>query len=157
MQVHKVLYILLVIVFASCCKKMMPVGTDTETKDSTHTETIIRYHSDTVRLPGDTVSITVPIPCPDAKIEQQKTSGKTTAKVSVTGGMLRVDCMTDSLNHVIDSLKETITTTKSVKTEKITVYQPVEVVKKKIPFWVWLLIAGNVGYIWLRASGKLKI
>lgn len=135
----------------------MPIGANTEIKDSTHTETVIQYHSDTVHIPGDTVSVTVQIPCPDVKLNEKKTTGKTTAKISVKDGMLRVDCMTDSLTHVIDSLQERITNTKSFKNEKITIYQPVEVVKKKIPWWVWLLIAGNLGYIYLKISGKLNI
>lgn len=144
------LFLLIVIALTSCCKRFVPTTT-TDVKDSVHERTVIQYHSDTIHLKGDTVTLTKQIPCPDVKIEEHRASGRAKLDVSLKNGLLKVDCHTDSLLHVIDSLETRITEKNRIRTETITIRQPMEVIKHRVPAWCWWLIAGVVAYI----SGKI--
>lgn len=143
---NTVLFLLLTIVLASCCKRFVPTTT-TDVKDSVYERTIIQYHSDTIRLSGDTVTLTRQISCPDVQVEEHQTKGRTKLDVSLKNGLLKVDCHTDSLLHMIDSLETRITEKNRVRTETITIRQPVEVIKYRVPAWCWWLMAGVLAYI----------
>ncbi len=138
-----------------CCKKMLP-GIDKETIDSVYTETIINYTTDTLRLPGDTVKVGVLVPCPQFKIDTSIKKGRTTLHLKAENGKLEAACETDSLVHVIDSLKQIVKSTTKSHIKIMTIRQPVEVIKYKTPFWVWLLIAVVGLYIYGRISGKIR-
>lgn len=139
--------ILLGLLFASCSRNMLPT-VQTVIKDSiVQTEHTV-HTRDTMYLPGDSVEISVAVPCPDATINQVVKSGKTTLRAKLENGRLTVDCKTDSLQQIIDSL--TILKNKEItKTITTTVNVPVEVVKYKVPTWCWWLLGFNVlSIIW---------
>lgn len=157
MPVYKLLIIAAVISLSACSRKTFPVTTTRDVKDSTLVETIVTYRSDTIMLKGDTVTLTATIPCPDVVLKEQKNSGRVTLNTELKNGVLKVECVTDSLMHVVDSLKELNTRIMRIKSEVITVSTPVDVIKYRIPFWVVLLIVVNLLYITGRITGKIKV
>jgi hypothetical protein len=98
---------------------------------------------DTMYLPGDSVEISVAVPCPDAKINQQVNNGKSKLSVKLDNGKLTVNCKTDSLQHIIDSLTilKHLEVYKTV-TKTITVKE--KVIRYKVPTWCWWLLAINM-------------
>lgn len=87
------------------------------------------------------------IPCPEAKFDTVSVSGKAHLHVSIKDGKLKAECKTDSLLKVIDSLETRVTQRTRIRTETITIRQPVEVIKYRTPGWCWLLIAAVIAYI----------
>lgn len=82
--------------------------------------------------------------------------GRTSLTVKAAKGTLKIDCSADSLQHIVDSLKEVIKRKVHIRFQKVTIRQPVEVIKHRIPWWVWVLIALNAGYIYGKVTGKLR-
>lgn len=142
---HIIFLTIVAFTITSCCKRFVPT-TSKDVTDSTYETTIIKYHSDTIQVKGDTVMIEKQIPCPDVIVDTVAISGKARLHISLKNGMLKAACKTDSLLKVIDSLETRVTEKTRVRVEKITVRQPVEVVKYRTPGWCWLLIAGVVAF-----------
>ncbi len=140
-KVNKLLTILSLLLFASCSRNVLPT-VQTVIKDSiVHTSQTI-HTRDTIYFAGDSVEISVAIPCPEAVINQVAKSGKTVVSAKIEKGRLTVNCKTDSMQAIIDSL--TIVKQKEVfKTITTTVQVPVEVIKHTIPAWCWWLLAFN--------------
>jgi hypothetical protein len=134
---------LLLLTLASCvtqkrCFEKFPP--QVITKDSVVFKDTTIYVKQKIVIPGDTVTLTDSIPCPDVKYHKvvKSPSGKTTAKVDIDKGKLTVDCQTDSLTKVIDSLRIEIKTKESYHNEVKIVEKPVT----KAPAWVWFLLIG---------------
>lgn len=108
------------------------------TKDSVVFKDTTIYVKQKIFIPGDTVSFTDTIPCPDVQYHKvvKSTSGRTTAKVDIEKGKLSVDCQVDSLNKVIDSLKVQLQMKESYHSEVKVVEKPTY----KIPAWGYALI-----------------
>ncbi|MBS0647386.1 MAG: hypothetical protein JSR97_12475 [Verrucomicrobia bacterium] len=153
---YKLLIIAAVISLSACSRKVLPTQTSREVTDSTHTETIISYRTDSVFIPGEKVMIEKVIPCPGLKINEQKTTGKAHLEVSIDSGKLKIECRTDSLVHVIDSLKEMQTKIMRFRNTVVTVKEPFEVIKNRIPGWVFILVIANLLYITGRLTGKIR-
>lgn len=121
------------------------------TKDSIVEKENITYRDTTIVVPGDSVQIHDSIPCPDVVYHKTITSkiGKTKASVHINKGRLDVDCKTDSLRAVVDSLV-TISKTKELhRTE--TIIHNVPVIKYRVPQWCWWYIVVTVGFmVWRK-------
>lgn len=140
---------ILLLCFASCvtqkrCLQKFPP--QIVTKDSIVVKDTTVYVTFRDTIPGDSVLLHDSIPCPDVKYHKEITSpsGRTTAKVDINKGKLTVDCKTDSLVKLIDSLKVKLKTTEAYHSEVKTVEVPV--VKNKTPSWAWFLLIANLIY-----------
>ncbi|MBL0144927.1 MAG: hypothetical protein IPP48_03370 [Chitinophagaceae bacterium] len=144
--------ILTILAFTSCktVKPSLPAVTQ-QVKDSIVFKTDTVYHTQTIQLPGDTLEIAFAIPCPEAKnIDLGKKKGRTQLNIkSDAQGNFIIDCKTDSLTHVIDSLKTVINQKESYhnETKTITVTKVETVTEYKTPKWVWWLLAFNIGQL----------
>lgn len=110
-----------------CAAKFPPQITSTTIiKDS------VVYRDTTITVPGDTVTFTDSIPCPDVVYEKTQKSEKGTVKatVKIKDGKISVKCEVDSLNMVIRNLQYRLRTIEKEKT--IAVQVPV---LKKTPWW----------------------
>lgn len=138
-----------------CSKRQYPVviTNTTETKDSSASETKIIYKDTIIKMPGDSVRITDTflVPCPGLAYTKKVTSpsGRTSAEINIKGNRLQVDCKTDSLQLVIDSLATVISTQKFWHSQVITRWHqlpPIKINRWYIPWWIWLLLAGTLMY-----------
>lgn len=141
--------VLLIFGLASCSKKMLPPAQEKIViKDSIIEREKIEYRDTTIFLPGDTTEISVAIPCPDVVIDTTAKKGRLNLSVKSDGrGNVKVNCNSDSLNLVIDSLKTVIKEKESYHsnyTEKKIPYA-VEVIKYKIPGWCWWVLLYAIG------------
>jgi hypothetical protein len=142
---RNLLFILSLVLFASCSRNMLPT-VQNDTKDSTvQTEHTI-HTTDTVYVPGDSVEISVAIPCPDAVFNQEVNNTNTKLKVKLKNGQLTVNCKTDSLQKIIDSIT-TVKRWELHKTITKTITVKEKVIKYKVPAWCWWLLAFFVGSI----------
>jgi hypothetical protein len=159
-KLNKLFTILLIAVaFASCKTAQLPTITEKVIiKDSVVVKTDTQYSEKIIQLPGDTTEISVAIPCPDVKIDVAKTNGRTTLTAKTDGrGYLKIDCKTDSLTLVIDSLKTIITETQKFHSElkQVVVEKPVTVTKYKVPKWCWWLLIINIAYLAWRFKSPI--
>lgn len=122
-------------------------------KDSVVERTVIKYHSDTVTIPGDTIVFEKAIPCPDAVVDTVIKKGHTTLSAKLFNGRLQVICKADSLLHIIDSLQEVSHFREDWHQKETIIFQDKEVVKNKVPKWCWYLLLIVSIYI----GGKLLI
>lgn len=150
-RVNKLLTILIVLIaFTSCSRKTLPqVETKLIIKDSVVTKTDTLYQTEKVFIPGDTVEVAFAIPCPQAEnLYFSKQKNKTSLSVkSDSKGNFTVNCHTDSLTHIIDSLKTIISNTKYFHSEEKMINVPVTVIKYKVPKWCWWLLLINIIYL----------
>lgn len=139
----KILTILTAIFFLASCKTPQVV-IRLVTKDSVILKDTTIYKTVTKYLPGDSVEISVAIPCPDAKFDTTVKKGKTSLTATIKNGRLAIDCKTDSLQHIIDS----VTRLKNKEVYHTEVKEvPVNVPTPYIPKWVWWLLVVNVGAV----------
>ncbi len=136
----QLLTILILLIFFASCKTAQPV-IKTVIKDSIITKDTTIYKTVKEYLPGETIEMWQAIPCPDLKMDTSIKKGKTILKASINKGILKMQCETDSLFHIIDSITS-IRNTEAWHREVIEV--PVDKPVPYIPRWVWFLIAGNV-------------
>lgn len=134
----------LFVAFASCSRKTLP-PVQTIIKDSIIEKEVIRYRTDTTFLPGDTLQIWQAIPCPGAKMDTVIIKGKTTLSAKILNGFIRIDCRTDSLQHIIDSVIS-LKQREIIHSEISQVPYEVETIVYKTPKWVWWLVAFVVVY-----------
>lgn len=125
-----------------CLQKFPP---QIVTKDSIVIKDTTVYITLRDTIPGDSVLLHDSIPCPDVQYhkEVKSPSGRTSAKVDINKGKLTVDCKTDSLNRVIDSLIK-LKSAQTYHSEVTTVEVPV--VKYKTPVWAWIMLAAIALY-----------
>lgn len=145
---RNLLMILTLTLLVGCSRKMLPV-LHTIIKDSVVYSEKEVVKRDTIYKIGDTVTMQVVIPCSDAKLDTFIKKGKTSLTATIHNGLLNVDCKTDSLQHLIDSITR-------IK-EKVTIHTEmkevgVAVIKNKVPAWCWWLIGFNV----LAIAWKLR-
>ena len=121
---------------SACNHRLIPIKT--VIKDSIVEKQTTITKRDTTYLKGDIITVGVAIPCPDAKLDTVIKKGKTTLSATILKGYLHIDCHTDSLQHIIDSI--TLVKKKEVyhsETKEV----PVEGIKYKVPKWCWWLLA----------------
>lgn len=154
----RLLLFLSIVLFTSCvtqkrCAEKYPP--EVSVKDSIIEKEVITYRDTTIIIPGDTVQIIDTIPCPGIVYKKKATSksGHTTIDVSIDNGKLKVDCKTDSLQQVIDSLATIFKDRQHFKTTTVTYPVPVEIVKYKTPKWAWYLLAFNVVFFGWKYRG----
>lgn len=157
-----IFWCLLLTLFYSCasqkrCAKLFPP--QVEIKDSVIEKETIVYRDTTITIPADSVGIHDTIPCPDVVYNKKvvSSSGKITAAVNIKNGKIIVDCKADSLQREIDSLTTITRQKEKYRTVTTVIEKPVEVVKTKVPRWVWWLVAFNVLYFAIKYRSKLKI
>lgn len=131
----KLLTILIAIILLASCRPVKIV--QTVTKDSIITKDTVIYKTVKDYLPGDTVEVWQAIPCPDAKVDTQVSKGSAHLHVTVSKGILKARCNSDSLLHVIDSI-QALRVKESYHRETIAV--PVDKPVPYIPKWVWWFI-----------------
>ena len=142
-MMYKILLIALFgLILTSCSPKLTPVAG--ATKDSVFVKEHTIYTHDTVTTVGETVELIKFIKCPDAKFDTVIKKGNTTITASLKNGSLSMQCKSDSLTHIIDSIT-TLKQKEFYHTETITVN--VEVVKYKVPKWCWWLLLGVFCYV----------
>lgn len=131
-------------IFGSCSRNYCARKFPSSTKDSLiYVEKVTK---ETIKLPGDTVNILIPINCPDQEIKTENSKQK--IDVVIKDGILKGKfiCKEDSLQNVITKLQKERAKT-SEKTIKIeTKYTPLYV--KAYLYFVsilalYLLIFGN--------------
>ena len=150
----KLLYILILATAMVSCKTAQ-VAVRTIVKDSLVVVEKTTHTRDTTYLPGDTLEISVAIPCPDAVVNQQVKTGRSKLTVQLQRGQLTVNCHTDSLLTIIDSLTSTIERN-AMHTEMVEV--PIDKPVPYIPKWVWWLVAINViGLLYLNRHTIIKL
>lgn len=139
-------------VFTSCNKKFIPVKD--VYKDSTVSNTTTVYKSDTVMIPGENISFS-------KKIDRKKKFNSTIKKknlslnISLSNDSLFVNCKSDSLQHIVDSLAQTLTREKSFHNETKTIIQPQKEIKYRVPGWCYILIILILLYLTLKIYFKL--
>lgn len=144
--------ILTLVLLASCKTPQFVLPTIKHVvKDSIVFKTDTLYRKDTLKLPGDTLEIGFAIPCPQAKnISLTKVAGRTQLTVkSDSQGNFYINCKTDSLVHVIDSLFNVIVQKESYHSDvqTVTVTKIETVTKFKVPKWCWWLFVFNLGQL----------
>ncbi|MCO5238882.1 MAG: hypothetical protein M9904_02395 [Chitinophagaceae bacterium] len=147
----RILSVLLIVIFTSCitqkkCAERYPPHL--ETKDSIVEKEEIVYRDTTIAIPGDSVGIRDTIPCPDVDYYKEGKIGRTSVKVNISKGKIKVDCKSDSLQYVIDSLASIHKTKEVFHSETKGV--PIEVVKYKTPSWCWWYLFITGGYVLYR-------
>jgi hypothetical protein len=116
-------------------------------KDSTIQTTVIKYHSDTVRIKGDTITLHRTL---TQTFDTVIKKNKTTLVLKYAFDTLFAYCATDSLNHIIDSLKETTISKDSFHSKIITQVEYRDVKVKVVPTWCWVLMILVLAYIALK-------
>lgn len=157
------LTILSIICLCGCSRQMMPApSVDTEVKDSIAVMEKVLYRDSIITIPGDTVEVSIAIPCPEAQnITRSVQSTRTRLNVhSDKQGNLKITCTSDSLQRVIDSLATIIQKTQSFHRSKTTIREPypVEVIKWRTPKLIWWLLAVMGGLLaWNYRHGIISI
>lgn len=129
--------------------------------DSVHTQVEVRYRDTTIILPGDTVHILETLPCPPTAKASGIATGKA-GRVKLTwqlkGGQLLMECQADSLVKVIAGLRDSLVVTNRKTSTVQQVPVRVEVVKHKVPSWVWWLIGLNLAAVaWRLRHGLFPL
>jgi hypothetical protein len=107
----------------------------------------------TIYLPGDTVSISSAVPCPDAVWSGEAMGTRVSLKATLQNGNLKVSCKTDSLVHRITYLEKELA-------HKSTVRVPVAVpvIQHRPPWWAKLtLIISLVSIGYIIVKNRLKV
>lgn len=115
----------IIVVLLGGCRSLQPSSETIETvKDST--VTTVRYvEQDTmISVPGDTLKFQVPIyELSETPIE--RTAGRTTARVSLKGDELTVECLTEEYEKIITYQNEIIETLREInRTKETTIKVP---------------------------------
>ena len=156
-------YILIfVIALVACGRKIVPVSvkTETERKDSVHTEIKYVLKDTTIILPGDSVTLHDTVDCPGLTYQKDavSSSGRLTASVRINNGILEVNCKEDSLKKRIQWLEMQLILEKYSQlkiTKEIPI--PVEVEEPYVPKWVWWVVAYAVAVTgWTFRSPLIK-
>jgi hypothetical protein len=134
----KYLSLILLLMLASCGRKMLPPAT-VITKDSLVYKEVVKLKDTTIFTPGQNITIYQPVPCPDAVFDTSIRKGNLNTNVKLFKGVLSVNCNTDSLLQRIAWLEKDRYSL-ILKADSKSIPYPVEVIKYKIPKWIWWLI-----------------
>lgn len=150
---HKIIAIsFLIIALASCKTTKLPTTEKSVIKDSIIEKEKIIYRDSLVQLPGDTITLNLTIPCPDAVVNEYAGNERMSLTAKSNGkGKIKVNCKTDSLSIVIDSLKTIIREKEQYHSSTQVILQPypVTVIKYKVPQLVkWLLLIACIQFLW---------
>lgn len=144
----------MVVVLLGSCRSLQPSSNTIETvKDST--VTTVRYvEKDTlITVPGDTLKFSVPLyELSEEPIERK--AGRTTARVSLKGENLTVECLTEEYERLIKYQNEIIETLREINRNK---QKTIEVPVEFTPWWkqtlAWIggiALAFGIGLIILK-------
>jgi len=120
---HFNLILIFVLLFSACRSARPKVETHKTVTDTTTTKVRVETKYDTIRIPGDTVTIRVPF----EKLTEQpivfaSKTGHIKAAVSKTNDLVEVQCYVDELIKIIESQNTTIETlTKRLETQETTI------------------------------------
>lgn len=119
------------------------------TRDSIVERQVISYKRDTTIIPGDTILLRVGIPCPDMVYHNSLQKGNAHLVVNIKNGQLTADCHTDSLLHIVDSLRETLIEKQAWHSteRRVIITNTVTKIKYRVPTWCWYLLLLNVVYV----------
>ncbi|MBU7576656.1 MAG: hypothetical protein KAF40_01220 [Flavihumibacter sp.] len=140
--------VIIVIVLTGCRSSRMPAEKVIYRDSIVEVEKIVKVAVPPIVLPGKTITLHEPVPCPDVQwgASNQTSDGKLKVSAKLSNGQLTVRCNLDSMQVIQDSLEakvKVLETHKSVETEK---YIPVP--KPYIPWWAWLMgLLGVCGII----------
>lgn len=148
---------MMVVLLGGCKSVQSPRETTTETvKDST--VTTVRYvEKDTlITVPGDTLKFSLPIyELSETPIE--RSTGRTTARISLKDDQLTVECLTEELRKMITYQNSIIETLREINRNKEkTVEVPVEFVPWYTKTLAWIggislaLIVGLLAFKFLK-------
>lgn len=133
---------LLIIIFSSCkpsletCNKLYPP----HEKDSISYVEVTKFDTSYLVIPGDTVQLKVPIPCPD--FTGSASSGKGKVQVIIKDHYLTANCTSkeDSI-RIVKACQEKEKMNKKTIEVKVPVY--------KAPTWSWWSLMFNILFIGL--------
>lgn len=135
-----------------CLEKFPPKPYDSVVTVITYKDTVIR---DTVVVPGKGLTIHDTLPCPELNYHKEVKKDGLTHTVNITKGVLKSDCIADSLILVIDNLVKQKQTLILEKRKEVSVVKVNELTKGQgflivcgWLFWICLLI--GIIYIILR-------
>ena len=137
---------------------MLPPATDTEVsleKDSVAHSVVVTVHDTAVVVKADSVHLHDTVPCPEVDYFKEVTHNNVRATVSLRHGQLDVNCKADSLQKRITWLQnELITQTyKNLKNVRTFIKPyPVEVIKTRLPKWVWWYVCLTLAYFGLKIT-----
>lgn len=142
-----VVFVIFWIAMLSCKTNNCPTA-GVDTRDSiVYKDSIIPVFVPPFFFPGDKVTIHDTIPCPGLKWNASATSesGRTTVNASINNGKINIDCKTDSMIKVIDSLKAVVRLKEQYQAKTIRILVPVP--DPYTPKWVWYLVSANALYL----------
>lgn len=132
-----IIVLVLSVLLISCCGSRKATAVKEDVKEN-RTETIKYVVRDTtIMIPGDTVLMKQPIPCPDVVWQGEASSNKTKVTAKIRDGTIEVACAADSLNETIQYLERELE--RQHNKEKV-ITKTIE--KKYIPksvYWVGLI------------------
>ncbi len=159
----KYLSLILLLMLASCGRKMLPAPSITSVeKDSVAVKTTVTKRDTTISLPEKNVGLATHIDrlmdvinglkwqnTDTSKYQQVATTKADGLRASLLvnkAGDIKVNCHEDSLKKVIYGLTEILQEVYHSKQKEKIVEKPypVQVVKFKIPKWVWLVILYSI-------------
>lgn len=146
-----ILFLLAILLFTSCvtkkaCDQRFPP--QIVIKDSIVLKDTTLYVSVPVIVPADTVTLIDSIPC-DITYEKEQKKGSQSAKVIIDKGIITVECRSDSLVKVIDSLKVVVQNKEKYQSE-VKVIEGPERVRNKVPPWCWYLLSANIVFLLIK-------
>lgn len=132
--------------FAGCGRKI--IATKTVVKDSiSYVEQVVQKDS-IIYIPGTSVTVEVPVPCPDVTVfkkDSSKGAGpKTRVSLSISKGIATANCDTDSLLARISWLERHSASFKQQSQQQIITVPGDKVYLPYIPKWIWYCIALSV-------------
>lgn len=136
--------IIAVITLAACHRHTLPQSsTAVQKSDSV---TVMYFYHDTVITDSPVMTaIHDTIPCPLLDLHSSVTSGNQQLTIQAHGGVLDVQCTSDSLQRVISVLSEKITELRQEKSDStIVMTKLVDVPVTHIPTWAWWSLGINL-------------
>jgi len=106
MKLKTFILISLLLAFVSSCGGAKTIGKDTnrEVKRDSITTVKTEIKRDTIRIPGDTIKVLVPISkLTETPLIQVSESGRTKAAISKHGNAIQVQCFTDEYQQIIEN------------------------------------------------------
>lgn len=130
MKLKNFILLSLLLAFISSCGGAKTIGKDTnrEIKRDSITTVKTEIKRDTIRIPGDTLKMYVPISdLTETPLIQVSESGRTKASLSKQGNSIKVECFTEDFetiietqNTIIETLIKQLEHQKTIQTVKVT-------------------------------------
>lgn len=130
MKLKNFILLSLLLAFISSCGGAKTIGKDTnrEIKRDSITTVKTEIKRDTIRIPGDTLKMYVPISdLTETPLIQVSESGRTKASLSKQGNAIKVECFTEDFetiietqNTIIETLIKQLEHQKTIQTVKVT-------------------------------------